>query len=85
MERIGPGQFALALLINIICGVLLFIPSYRKTFDPELSIGTVWSHLPIEIFIALSIAAGTFLYFVWPILSIGLNKVKNFVKQFGYK
>lgn len=35
-ERIGPGQFALAILINIVCGILLFIPAYRKTFDPEI-------------------------------------------------
>lgn len=68
MERIGPGQFALAILINIICGVLLFIPAYRKTFVPEISLSEVWSVLPSEIFIALSIAFATLIYFILPII-----------------
>lgn len=65
-ERIGAGQFALAVLMNIICGVLLFIPSYRKSFSPELTLGNVWSQLPLEIYAALAIAIGVVLYFVWP-------------------
>lgn len=65
-ERIGPGQFALAILINIICGILLFIPSYRKSFHPELTLSNVWSNLPLEIFLALGIAIWTLIFFVWP-------------------
>lgn len=65
-ERIGPGQFALAILINIICGVLLFIPTYRKSFEPELVLSTVWWKLPLEIYIALGIALLTLIFFIWP-------------------
>lgn len=65
-ERIGPGQFALAILINIVCGVLLFIPAYRKSFEPELLLSTVWWKLPSEIYIALGIALLTLIFFIWP-------------------
>jgi len=74
-ERIGPGQFALAILINIVCGVLLFIPSYRKSFSPEIEFSQVWLHLPKEIYIALSIALATLLYFTWPSIKSILTKI----------
>lgn len=74
MERIGPGQFALAILINIVCGVLLFIPAYRKTLDPEVSLLKVWSALPPEIFIALGIAVATLIYFTLPLITSKLGK-----------
>lgn len=67
-ERIGPGQFAIAILVNIVCGVILFIPAYRKTFVPEISFINVWTVLPSEIFIALSIAFATLIYFILPII-----------------
>jgi hypothetical protein len=67
-ERIGPGQFALAILINIVCGVLLFIPAYRKTFIPEVLLSNVWAVLPSEIFIALGIAIATLIYFTLPLI-----------------
>lgn len=74
-ERIGPGQFALAILINIVCGVLLFIPAYRKTFVPEISLLNVWKVLPNEIYIALGIALATLIYFTLPLITSQLNKV----------
>lgn len=73
-ERIGPGQFSLAILINVICGVLLFLPSYRKTFIPKIPLWQVWSQLPGEIFVALSFALGTLIYFIWPSLINALSK-----------
>ncbi|QGW28303.1 hypothetical protein [Phnomibacter ginsenosidimutans] len=74
MERIGPGQYALAILINIICGVLLFIPGFRASANPKLSLQKVWNELPIEIYIALSIALVTLIYFILPIITSQLNK-----------
>lgn len=73
-ERIGPGQFALAILINIVCGVLLFIPAYRKTTVPEISLLNVWKVLPNEIYIALGIALATLIYFTLPLITSQLNK-----------
>ena len=68
MERIGTGQFALAILINIFCGILLFIPAYRKTFTPEISLLNVWAKLPSEIFIALGLAIVMLIYFISPLI-----------------
>jgi hypothetical protein len=78
-ERIGPGQFALAILINIVCGVLLFIPAYRKTFIPEVSFLKVWTILPFEIFIAFGIAVATLTYFTLPLITSNLDKVCKWV------
>ena len=63
-ERIGMGQFALAILINIICGFLLFLPSYRKTFV-EGNPWKFWRWFTIEIYFAFSIIILTTLYFSW--------------------
>lgn len=80
-ERIGPGQFALAILINIVCGILLFIPAFRKTFQPELSLKQVWEYLPVEIFLALTIALITLLYFIWPTVQSIIIKAGNCFKK----
>lgn len=72
IERIGPGQFALAVFINIVCGVLLFIPAYRT--PSTLSFFQVWANLPFEIYLALSIALATFLYFIWPTIQSVFRK-----------
>lgn len=77
MERIGTGQFALAILISIICGILLFLPSYRKTFTPEISLLQVWAKLPFEIYLALAIAFVLILFFIWPWITNGYAKIKN--------
>lgn len=77
MERIGPGQFALAILINIVCGVLLFIPAYRKTLAPEITLFQAWKQLPIEIFISFGIAIVTIIYFVWPWVRSIFEKFRN--------
>jgi hypothetical protein len=63
-EWIGMGQFALALLANLFCGILLFIPAYRKTFTPELPIDQLPQNLSIEIYLAIGIWVATVLYFV---------------------
>jgi len=86
MERIGTGQFALAILINIVCGVLLFIPAYRKTFVPEISLLHVWKALPNEIYIALIIALVTLIYFTLPLITSQLNNGWSWVlTKVGYK
>jgi hypothetical protein len=54
--------------------VLLFIPAYRKTFVPEVSLLKVWAVLPSEIFIALGIAVATLIYFTLPLIISKLEK-----------
>ncbi len=63
-ERIGTGQFALAFLVNLICGILLAFPAYRST----LGAGGVGA-LPFEFWLALLIGLSTVLYFVKKLLS----------------
>jgi hypothetical protein len=67
-ERIGSGHFALAILANLMCGILLFIPTIRGNksfFSREL-----WSNLPIEAILSISIASAIALYFAWPKIAL---------------
>lgn len=61
-ERIGAGQFALAILINLICGILLFLPSFRTANKGAIN----WSELPKEVFIAIFVSLSLFTYLIWP-------------------
>lgn len=74
-ERIGAGQFALAVFINIVCGILLFIPSYRRSFSPELKYSVLHKNIPIEIWCAIILAVITLFYFIWPAV-IRIKKFK---------
>lgn len=68
-ERIGAGQFALAVLVNLVCGILLFWPAYKE--NTNLS-GFSWAtlkQLPAELYIATILAASLLLYFIAPALS----------------
>lgn len=78
MERIGIGQFALAFLINIICGILLFIPTFRESNNLEISFFQTWIRLPFEIYFALFIVIVTLIYFLWPYLQNLFKKVVNY-------
>lgn len=72
-ERIGAGQFALAVLINLLTGILLFIPSYRAVNKYDIISINFWISLPIEAYIAISIGLLLLIYFIWP-------KIINFFK-----
>lgn len=74
-ERIGTGHFALAMLMNIACGILLFIPAYRKSFTPALPLAQIWNHLPPEIFAATAIVVIISTYFLWPAISIRFKRI----------
>lgn len=68
-ERIGSGQFALAILINLICGILLFVPSYRRSFLSDKSFGGIVVSMPFEFYLAIAITLSASLYFLWPRIS----------------
>lgn len=80
-ERIGVAQFACAILINIICGILLFIPSYRKTFIPKANFINVWWNLPPEINIAIVLALVTLCYFLWPTVTSHCRKLISIFRR----
>ncbi|GAB2823904.1 hypothetical protein [Ferruginibacter profundus] len=73
MERIGTGQFALAILVNIICDILFFIPSYHTKL--------AFSTIPFVIYLAFVMALSTFLYFIWPTIQTTYSKAVGWFKN----
>jgi len=80
-ERIGAGQFALAVLVNLICGVLLFMPSFRGSLGVDLFSEKLWESLPLEVYISISIGVLIVVYFVWPNIISWLHVVKTTFKS----
>ena len=76
-ERIGTGQFALAVLINLLCGILLFIPSYRSTNNYNILFANFWTNLPLEVYIAIGIGLLLLVYFTWPRIIFAFSKIKS--------
>lgn len=79
-ERIGMGQFALAILINIVCGFLLLrIPKEGITWSS-------WKWFTIELCIVILLLLVTFIYFFYiPIKNRIIdffNRLKNRFKKF---
>jgi hypothetical protein len=79
-ERIGAGQFALAVLINLVCGILLFLPSYRKENHLTVFSWSFWSGLPWEVYIAILTGLSLIIYFVWPTIGTFSRSVSTRVK-----
>lgn len=80
-ERIGTGQFALAMLVNIISGFLLFIPSFKSENHVSFLSSAFWSRLPIEVYISLGIGLSIFLYFIWPTIT----KFGKLIDKLGFR
>lgn len=80
-ERIGAGQFALAVLVNLICGILLFIPSFRKSLNITFFSIDLWKSLPLEVYISISIGLIIVGYFIWPKIISLLYIVNNKFKR----
>ena len=78
-ERIGMGQFALAILINIICGFLLFLPGYRGEGNKQIS-WRLWEWFTIELYIVAILVLMTGLYFFLPIEDWP-KKIKDWLKK----
>lgn len=82
-ERIGASQFAIAILINIICGFLFAFPSIREAIPQTADFSTKLKSAPNEFYLAAFLAVGLVIYFFTPpILSIfrrGWIKVKSHI------
>lgn len=76
-ERIGAGQFALAILINLISGILLFLPAFRKDNNGNVN----WHELPIEVFIAIFASLSLLIYLIWPWIGSTYYHLKNQLKK----
>ena len=77
-ERIGPGQYVLAILVNMISGILLFLPGFREGLKKEISI---WPQFPMELLIAAAIMITTLLYFLWPKITALIKMASNLFKR----
>lgn len=81
-ERIGAGQFSFAILINILTGILLYLPSLRTNSSSSMFSRAFLASIPMELYVAIGIGASTFLYFFGPIGFVFLN---NVLKKVGIK
>ena len=85
-ELIGLGQFAIAILINIICAFLFALPTIRTQIPEDLIFKNFFQAFPIEYFIALSLALLMFLYFFFPTNFLGMKslwsrRISSFYKK----
>jgi len=69
-ERIGAGQFALAVFVNLVCGILLYIPAYEDSKSVEFCSTDFWIKLPIEVYLSLLIGVSILGFFIWPSIVI---------------
>lgn len=67
-EIIGSNQIALAFFANIICGILLFIPAYRRTFNPVLAPLDFFKNVPVELKFIFTLVVLFSLYIIWKII-----------------
>lgn len=79
-ERIGKAQFTLAILLNIFCGMLFFIASYRSSPKPDTAFFKILIELPGEVYFASAILLISILYFSWPYIRQLGASIVNFVK-----
>ncbi len=80
-ERIGAGQFALAILINLISGILLFLPGYRTENRSAFFSKEFWTGLPAEVYLAIAIGVALILYFIWPTIVLTGNNIRLWINS----
>ncbi|WCL51025.1 hypothetical protein [Leptospira sp. GIMC2001] len=78
-ERIGPGQFALATFVNLICGILLFLPNHRAGLENNLPYIDLVTRLPVEVYISAIIGFTIVIYFIWPKIT---SLYEKFISKF---
>lgn len=80
-ERVGMGQLAVAMLINIISGILLTMAT-SPTVDnyTDVSMNSLQSQY-IEPYVVLTIAILTVLYFLWPNIKTIISTIPALIKQ----
>lgn len=78
-ERIGAGQFALAVMINLVCGILLFFPAFRQQ-NKLTCLKEALHKLPFELYLAFSIGFILLLYFIWPSIESSKQSTISWIK-----
>jgi hypothetical protein len=80
-ERIGSGQFALAILINLFVGILLFIPSFRNQYPYSPFSQEFWRSLPGEVYLAAVLCFSIVLYFFGNSMLSWVSRIWRFIKK----
>jgi hypothetical protein len=76
-EYIGANQFALALLVNLISGILLFIPSFKSGLSKENQERSLLNQLPFEFWLAITLILIMVWYFSKSWVSQIIRKSKH--------
>jgi hypothetical protein len=84
-ERIGASQFALAVLINIVCGFLFVLPSIREKLSVGLTKKEILQEIPTEFYLASILAILMLTYFFMPSIIPLLKKIKAFFVDLPFK
>jgi hypothetical protein len=77
-ELIGASQFAIAILINIVCGFLFALPAIR---DKRMNEASLLETLPFEFYIAFSLALIMSFYFFLSPLTLVTKKIWSHYKK----
>jgi hypothetical protein len=64
-EYIGMDQLAIAVLISLISGILLFIDSYRISLDKSMPYCKLWQHMPFLFWFVVVLVMIALGYFTW--------------------
>ena len=75
-EVVGMGQFSLAILINVFCGFLLTLPSYRKALTEEQNPLMIWEWFTWELYLVLFL----FLLCLW-LLRNSLKEILKIIRK----
>jgi len=84
-ERIGASQFALAVLINIICGFLFVLPSVREKLSDGSTKKEIFQNIPLEFYIASILVIVMLFYFFTPLIMRFFKKAKAYIISFFTK
>ncbi len=74
-ELIGVSQFAIAILINIICAFLFALPAIRNQIPKDATFVDYLQSPPFEFYLALALALILFSYFFLSPIILGLKKL----------
>ena len=75
-EVVGMGQFSLAILINVFCGFLLTLPSYRKALTEEQNPLMIWEWFTWELYLVSFL----FLLCLW-LLRNSLKEILKIIRK----
>jgi hypothetical protein len=82
-ERIGAGQFALAVLVSLFSGILLFMPTYKHNSSLGYFSKEFWLNLPFEVYTSLAIGLLVIVYFLWPKINFTVQKLFSLINFKG--